>query len=82
VKNPNHSENAFPLYVNESFADFTAHYGLSKREYFAAQIYAQLIHIDTYGFMRGEGKNSFTDLASDAVSAADALIRALQREDS
>jgi hypothetical protein len=82
MKNPNHSENASPFYVNESFADFTAHYGLSKREYFAAQIYAQLIHIDTYGFMKGEGKNSFADLASDAVAAADALMIALSKEDS
>jgi hypothetical protein len=82
MKNPNHSDNAFPLYVNESFADFTAHYGLSKREYFAAQIYAQLIHIDTYGFLKGEGKNSYPDLAVDAVSAADALMVALLKKDS
>lgn len=73
MKNPNHSE-------NESFADFTAHYGLSKREYFAAQIYAQLIHIDAYGSMKGERKNSFSDLAIDAVSAADALMLALSKD--
>jgi hypothetical protein len=65
--------NAFPLLVKESFPDdFTVHYGLTKREYFAAMALQGLLARDAAGI--GAEAN-----ARAAVEQADALIAYLNR---
>lgn len=68
IRRPYPNENAFP-YVVTGLDEFTAHPGLTKREFFAAMA--------MQGLVLCEGV-VLPNAAQEAVNAADALIEALQ----